>query len=52
MGGVTQGVAGIGRAADEPDFHAELVSKPRGVLERELDRPLSDEEFRKWRRTN
>jgi hypothetical protein len=35
----------IGRAADDPDFHAELTSKPREVLERELDRPLSDEEL-------
>jgi hypothetical protein len=35
----------VQRATDEPDFHAELVRKPREVLERELDRPLTDEEL-------
>ena len=46
MGGAMGGLSGMaGRAADDPDFHAELVSKPREVLERELGRPLTDEEL-------
>jgi hypothetical protein len=46
MGSIVGGLSNMaGRATDDPEFHAELVSKPREVLEREMDRPLSDEEL-------